>query len=73
MIDVLAKVRAHLREHFAGVGIKADPDEASVTFLGAEKIDVLRFGPDLRPEFEMSFTMCHWGVRDIRCSIRPSW
>ena len=46
MIDVLAEVRAHLREHFARAGITAEPDAASVTFLGTEKIDVLRFGPD---------------------------
>ncbi|MDT5018318.1 MAG: hypothetical protein QOD39_4478 [Mycobacterium sp.] len=46
MIDVLAEVRAHLRDHFARVGITAEPDAASVTFLGAESIDVLRFGPD---------------------------
>ena len=52
MIDVLAEVRAHLREHFARLGITAEPDAASVTFLGAEKIDVLRFGPDDRPAFE---------------------
>jgi hypothetical protein len=46
VIDVLAKVRSHLSEHFARAGIIADPDEASVTFLGTERIDVLRFGPD---------------------------
>ena len=46
MIDVLAKVGAHLREHFARAGITTEPDEASVTFLGTERIDVLRFGPD---------------------------
>jgi hypothetical protein len=46
VIDVLAEVRAHLREHFARGGITAEPDEASVTFLGTERIDVLRFGPD---------------------------
>lgn len=46
MIDVLAAVRDHLRGHFAGVGVIAEPDEASVTFLGTEKIDVVRFGPD---------------------------
>ena len=45
MTDVLAEVRAHLREHFARAGITADPDAASVTFLGTETIDVLRFGP----------------------------
>jgi hypothetical protein len=44
--DVLAAVRAHLREHFADAGIDAEPDEASVTFLGTETIAVLRFGPD---------------------------
>jgi hypothetical protein len=47
VIDVLATVRAHLREHFAEFGIDAEPDEASVTFLGTERIDVLRFGPDI--------------------------
>ncbi|HXO50246.1 MAG TPA: suppressor of fused domain protein [Mycobacterium sp.] len=45
MIDVLAEVRAHLREHFAGAGITAEPDGASVTFLGSERIEILRFGP----------------------------
>lgn len=46
MIDVLAEVRAHVREHFARAGVTAEPDQASVTFLGTEAIDVLRFGPD---------------------------
>ena len=46
MTDVLAQVRAHLHEHFARAGIIAEPDAASVTFLGAERIEVLRFGPD---------------------------
>ena len=46
MIDVPAAVRAHLREHFTRTGITAEPVEASVTFLGTERIDVLRFGPD---------------------------
>lgn len=32
-------VRAHLRAHFAG----AEPDSASVTFLGTETLEVLRF------------------------------
>ena len=45
MIDVPAAVRAHLREHFVRTGITAEPVEASVTFLGTERIDVLRFGP----------------------------
>ncbi|OBI80165.1 suppressor of fused domain protein [Mycobacterium sp. E740] len=46
MTDVLEQVRAHLREHFARAGITAEPTAASVTFLGTEKIEVLRFGPD---------------------------
>jgi Suppressor of fused protein (SUFU) len=46
VIDVLAEVRAHLREHFARAGTTGELDAASVTFLGTEKIDVLRFGPD---------------------------
>jgi hypothetical protein len=46
VIDVPAKVRAQLREHFARAGITSEPVEASVTFLGTERIDVLRFGPD---------------------------
>jgi hypothetical protein len=46
VIDVLAAVRAHLGEHFDRLGITAEPDAASVTFLGTERIDVLRFGPD---------------------------
>ena len=43
MTDVAADVRAHLRAHFARAG---EPDAASVTFLGVEPVDVLRFGPD---------------------------
>ncbi|MCT7656933.1 suppressor of fused domain protein [Mycobacterium deserti] len=46
MIDVLAKVREHLREHFVRAGVTANPGAASVTFLGTETIEVLRFGPD---------------------------
>ncbi len=42
-------VRAHLVDHFARAGIASEPEVASVTFLGAEPIDVLRFGPDVRP------------------------
>jgi hypothetical protein len=44
--DVLAEVRARLREHFDRTGVVGEPAVASVTFLGAEAIDVLRFGPD---------------------------
>ena len=43
MTDVLATVRAHLSEHFARLGVVAEPDEASVTFLGTERFGVLRY------------------------------
>jgi hypothetical protein len=46
MADITAVVRAHLTESFAERGITGDPVAASVTFLGAEAIDILRFGPD---------------------------
>jgi hypothetical protein len=36
--QILDSVRAHLRGHFA-----VEPDSASVTFLGADPIEVLRF------------------------------
>ncbi|MGB3486106.1 MAG: suppressor of fused domain protein [Mycobacterium sp.] len=52
MTQVLDAVRAHLRAHFAANGIDAEPDSASVTFLGVERIEVLRFGPDRRPGSE---------------------
>ncbi|MFB1297687.1 suppressor of fused domain protein [Mycobacterium sp. pW049] len=46
MSEVTDRVRARLREHFARNGVTADPDEASVTFLGTDRIGVLRFaGP----------------------------
>lgn len=45
MTDVLAEVRARLDLHFGSSGV-TEPARASVTFLGAEPIDVLRFGPD---------------------------
>lgn len=41
MTDVLADVRAHLCAHFA-----REPDAASVTFLGTQSFEVLRFGSD---------------------------
>jgi hypothetical protein len=41
----LAKVRAHLRNHFAEAGIDVEPDAASVTFLGADAVEVLRLHP----------------------------
>ena len=33
----------------------SEPDTASVTFLGVERIDVLRFGPDRRPGLDGVF------------------
>jgi hypothetical protein len=44
--EVLSAVRAHLRAHFAALGIEAEPVSASVTFLGLQPIEVMRFGPD---------------------------
>jgi hypothetical protein len=44
--DVLTEVRARLTEHFAAIGIAGEPVSASVTFLGAESIEVVRYGPD---------------------------
>ena len=41
-------VRNHLRDYFASAGMDSEPSVASVTFLGVERIDVLRFGPDQR-------------------------
>lgn len=46
MSQPLDRVRAHLRGHFSQAGIGAEPDAASVTFLGLERLEVLRFGPD---------------------------
>lgn len=46
MIDVPAEVRSRLQAHFTAAGVLGDPAEANVTFLGAERIAVLRFGPD---------------------------
>lgn len=48
MNQTLAQVREYLGNHFAQAGIHdidAEPQSASVTFLGAEAIGVLRFGP----------------------------
>jgi hypothetical protein len=42
----LDPVRAHVRGHFTAAGFEAEPDSASVTFLGLERLEVLRFGPD---------------------------
>jgi Suppressor of fused protein (SUFU) len=43
--QISARVRAHLCAHFSEAGIDAEPDVASVTFLGAEPVEVLRFRP----------------------------
>jgi Suppressor of fused protein (SUFU) len=43
--QTLARVRAHLSAHLSGAGVDTEPDVASVTFLGAEPIEVLRFRP----------------------------
>ena len=55
MNDLPAAVRDHLRKHFESAGIDTEPDGANVTFLGVERIDVLRFGPDLRVGSESLF------------------
>jgi Suppressor of fused protein (SUFU) len=41
--QILDQAREHLREHFAKAGDWGEPDSASVTFLGTEPIEVLRF------------------------------
>ena len=55
MSDSLAAVKDYLRGYFASAGIVSEPDIASVTFLGVERIDVLRFGPDQRAGLEDVF------------------
>ncbi|UQX09697.1 suppressor of fused domain protein [Candidatus Mycobacterium methanotrophicum] len=44
MTQTLVRVRAHLSAHFKQAGVDPEPDVASVTFLRAEPIAVLRFG-----------------------------
>jgi hypothetical protein len=46
VVDVPAEVRSRLQAHFTAAGVLGDPAEANVTFLGAERISVLRYGPD---------------------------
>lgn len=41
-------VADHLGGHYRGAGFNAAPETASVTFVGVQPIDVLRFGPDPR-------------------------
>lgn len=66
MSQPTAPLRDHLRVYFAGLGIDSEPDVASVTFLGVERIDVLRFGPDPRPGFDDVFHHVSLG-----CSRHP--
>ena len=66
MSQPLTAVSDHLRAHFATMGIDGVPDVASVTFLGVERIDVLRFGPDHRDGFE---TVYHYV--SLGCSRYP--
>ncbi|MEO9222812.1 MAG: suppressor of fused domain protein [Mycobacteriaceae bacterium] len=42
MLDVIGAVESHLRSTIGG----PDPVRASVTFVGVQPVDVLRFGPD---------------------------
>lgn len=46
MSQPLDPVRDHVRGHFARAGDDGEPDTAGVTFLGVERMDVMRFGPD---------------------------
>jgi hypothetical protein len=64
--EPLTAVSDHLRAHFATMGIDGAPDVASVTFLGVERIDVLRFGPDHRAGLE---TVYHYV--SLGCSRYP--
>ena len=62
----MTAVSDHLRAHFATMGIDGAPDVASVTFLGVERIDVLRFGPGHRAGLE---TVYHYV--SLGCSRYP--
>ncbi|HET7740334.1 MAG TPA: suppressor of fused domain protein, partial [Mycobacterium sp.] len=46
MSDVLAEVRAGLRDHFTSLGVVGEPVAANVTFLGTDPMTVLRYGAD---------------------------
>ncbi|MBB4854973.1 hypothetical protein HNP40_002365 [Mycobacteroides chelonae] len=43
--EIVRRVLAHLAGYFAGRGA-GEPDSASVTFLGSEPYELLRYGPD---------------------------
>ncbi len=45
MTETLARVREHLISYYIKAGVSAEPITASVTFLGVEPIEVLRFSP----------------------------
>ena len=62
MSDDLDRVRAHLTGHFTAAGIVTEPDVARITFIGAEPIDVLRYGPG--PD-----RMVHYAT--VGCSRQP--
>ena len=55
MSSPLDLVGAHLRTQFVAAGIESEPEVASVTFLGVERIDVVRFGPDSRAGLEGAY------------------
>jgi len=55
MSEMLTTVGDHLRDYFAGRGMVSPPEVASVTFLGVDRVDVLRFGPDPRPDVDGVF------------------
>jgi hypothetical protein len=46
VVDVTAEVRSRLQAHFTAAGVLGEPAEANITFLGAERIGILRYGPD---------------------------
>ena len=46
MTDILAEVRARLHDHFTAAGVTGEPVAATVTFLGADPMEVLRYGAD---------------------------
>ena len=46
--ETAASVRAHLVSWFESLGA---PDSASVTFVGLEPIEILRFGPDPQDDY----------------------
>ena len=69
MIDVLAQVRAHVREYFAAAGITAEPDSASVTFLGTETIDVSQVDPaSVRLQ---GVAPLRWAMEDVATPYEP--